>query len=149
VRPGEFMALMGPSGSGKTTLVSVIGGRGAAGLKVDGSILYNGAPLSRAIKRDVGYVLQDDLLFDSLTVQETLIYAARLRLPRDVSLCAPRRRLSHLAHRRACNCLSACCVLGSTVAACCQAVRAHVFCCTQAVLNCGRHDTKCARVQAG
>ena len=88
-RPGQFMALMGPSGSGKTTLVSVIGGRTAASMRVEGDILFNGRPLSRRIKRDVGFVLQDDLLFDSLTVHETLLYAARLRLPRTMSMCFP------------------------------------------------------------
>ena len=87
-RPGDFMALMGPSGSGKTTLVTALGGRTADSLKVEGEILFNGAPLSRRLKRDVGFVLQDDLLFDSLTVNETLLYAARLRLPRDMPMCA-------------------------------------------------------------
>ena len=89
-RPGQFMALMGPSGSGKTTLVSVIGGRMAEAMNVEGNILFNGRPLSRKIKRDVGFVLQDDLLFDALTVNETLMYAARLRLPRTTSMCVTR-----------------------------------------------------------
>jgi ABC-type multidrug transport system ATPase subunit len=79
---------MGPSGSGKTSLVSVIGGRKADKMTVSGTILFNGRPLSRQIKRNVGFVLQEDLLFDSLTVHETLLYAARLRLPSDMHMCA-------------------------------------------------------------
>ena len=77
------------AGSGKTTLVGCIGGRTSNALTTEGDILFNGEPLSRKIKRDIGFVLQDDLLFDSLTVHETLLYAARLRLPRDIPLCAP------------------------------------------------------------
>ncbi|CAG9464710.1 unnamed protein product [Pedinophyceae sp. YPF-701] len=85
VSPGEMMALMGPSGSGKTSLLSILGGRAAAAVRVEGRLQYNGAPLVKATKRTMGFVHQDDLLFDSLTVYETLHYAARLRLPRDMS----------------------------------------------------------------
>lgn len=80
---------MGPSGSGKTTLLSVIGGRAPRTMTTTGNVLFGGRTLSRRVKRSIGYVLQDDLLFDSLTVEETLLYAARLRLPSSVSLCAP------------------------------------------------------------
>ena len=44
----------------------------------------NGAPYDNAeLKRIAGYVMQDDLLNGFLTVRETLMYTARLRLPRD------------------------------------------------------------------
>jgi ATP-binding cassette subfamily G (WHITE) protein 2 len=43
----------------------------------------NGAPYDNAeLKRIAGYVMQDDLLNGYLTVEETLIYTAKLRLPR-------------------------------------------------------------------
>lgn len=80
---------MGPSGSGKTSLVSAIGHRSPQSVAVSGTILFNGLTLTREIKRNVGFVLQDDLLYDSLTVDETLLYAARLRLPRTMPLCGP------------------------------------------------------------
>jgi len=44
-------------------------------------VLYNDAPYSKFIKRRTGFVTQDDVLFANLTVKETLVYAARLRLP--------------------------------------------------------------------
>jgi hypothetical protein len=46
-------------------------------------------PLSHQVKRNIGYVLQDDLLFDALTVEETLLYTARLRMSKDIPLCVP------------------------------------------------------------
>eukprot|EP00884_Botryococcus_braunii_P008026 jgi/Botrbrau1/17224/Bobra.0621s0002.1 len=84
-KPGEVLALMGPSGSGKTSLLSILGGRVPGGVKVDGEISYNGAKLSKSSKRHVGFVLQDDLLYENLTVYETLYYAAMLRLPRTMT----------------------------------------------------------------
>eukprot|EP00878_Enallax_costatus_P009038 GHUV01009450.1.p1 GENE.GHUV01009450.1~~GHUV01009450.1.p1 ORF type:complete len:320 (+),score=81.64 GHUV01009450.1:240-1199(+) len=79
VRPGEVLALMGPSGSGKTSLLTVLGGRSA--MKYKGHVTVNGAPYTKATRRRIGFVLQDDVLFESLTVKETLTYAALLRLP--------------------------------------------------------------------
>lgn len=79
VRPGELLAMLGPSGSGKTTLLSALAGRLPG--KVSGIISYNGQPYSSFIKRKTGFVTQDDVLYPHLTVIETLIYAALLRLP--------------------------------------------------------------------
>ncbi|KAL6901819.1 hypothetical protein ACP4OV_004695 [Aristida adscensionis] len=84
--PGEVLALMGPSGSGKTTLLSILGGRasGAAGA-VEGCISYNDEPYCKSLKRRIGFVTQDDVLFTHLTVKETLTYAALLRLPKTMT----------------------------------------------------------------
>lgn len=79
-RPGEMVVMLGPSGSGKTTLLKVLGGR-LKSSKVEGTVLYNDEPHSKFIKRRTGFVTQDDVLFANLTVKETLVYAARLRLP--------------------------------------------------------------------
>ncbi|KAG2543366.1 hypothetical protein PVAP13_9NG742000 [Panicum virgatum] len=84
VSPGEVLALMGPSGSGKTTLLSILGGR-AGGGAVEGCVSYNDEPYSKSLKRRIGFVTQDDVLFTHLTVKETLTYAALLRLPRTMT----------------------------------------------------------------
>lgn len=83
VLPGEMLAMMGPSGSGKTTLLTALGGR--LGGKLTGTITYNGRPFSSSMKRNMGFVTQDDVLYPHLTVAETLVYTALLRLPRTLT----------------------------------------------------------------
>lgn len=83
VRPGEILAMLGPSGSGKTTLLSALGGRLEG--KVSGSILFNGHSFGKSMKRKTGFVTQDDVLYPHLTVKETLLYAALLKLPRGMT----------------------------------------------------------------
>ncbi|KAJ0750908.1 putative ABC transporter, AAA+ ATPase domain, ABC-2 type transporter [Helianthus annuus] len=83
VLPGEMLAMLGPSGSGKTTLVTALGGR--LGGKLGGSITYNGKPFSSIIKRNTGFVTQDDVLYPHLTVTETLVFTALLRLPNSLT----------------------------------------------------------------
>eukprot|EP00253_Pinus_taeda_P001194 PITA_01194 len=79
----QILALMGPSGSGKTTLLKIIGGRIQG--KLTGSLTYNGVPYSNALKRRIGFVTQEDILYDKLTVYETLLFAAKLRLPSNMN----------------------------------------------------------------
>ncbi|KAE8703451.1 ABC transporter G family member 21 [Hibiscus syriacus] len=79
VCPGEILAMLGPSGSGKTTLLTALGGRLTG--ELSGKITYNGQPFCGAIKRRVGFVAQDDVLYPHLTVTETLLFTALLRLP--------------------------------------------------------------------
>lgn len=71
---------MGPSGCGKTTLLNVLAHRdAAAGAKVDGMTLVNGVGQSpEAFRRISSYVEQEDALIGSLTVRETMSFAARL-----------------------------------------------------------------------
>ena len=71
--PGTITALMGPSGSGKTTLLSVLGGRGQGLALQDGAVEFLGAepgePMragSKAVKRRLGFVTQDEVLFDDV-----------------------------------------------------------------------------------
>ncbi|KAJ4767266.1 ABC transporter-like protein [Rhynchospora pubera] len=84
VESGEILALMGPSGSGKTTLLKILGGRMQNGL-IKGHIRYNDVPYGPSLKRRIGFVTQDDVLFPQLTVHETLVFAALLRLPACMS----------------------------------------------------------------
>ena len=78
------MALMGPSGCGKTTLLNVLARRPAtSGAKVMGESYVNGGKMdSRAFGRITSYVEQEDALIGSMTVRETLKFAADLSLPR-------------------------------------------------------------------
>lgn len=84
VRAGEMIAIMGPSGSGKTTLLNTLAHRAAAaGATTHGDILVNGQVMNWQYLRHLSaYVEQEDALIGSLTVRETMDFAARLALPR-------------------------------------------------------------------
>ena len=73
---GELLAIMGGSGTGKTTLLSLLNGS----LKPqEGSITINGHDISEpAAKNLIGFVPQDDLLIEELTVYQNLWYTAKL-----------------------------------------------------------------------
>ncbi|TKY69426.1 ABC transporter G family member 21 [Spatholobus suberectus] len=83
VGPGEVMAMLGPSGSGKTTLLTALAGRLIG--KLSGAVTYNDHPLSSSMRRSIGFVSQDDMLYPHLTVLETLTYAAMLKLPKSLT----------------------------------------------------------------
>jgi ABC-type multidrug transport system ATPase subunit len=84
VEAGEMLALMGPSGSGKTTLLNVLAHRHATPkAAVQQTLFINGAPTTLAYFRKLSsYVEQEDALVGSLTVRETLYFAAQLALQR-------------------------------------------------------------------
>ncbi|KAJ5340242.1 hypothetical protein N7541_009366 [Penicillium brevicompactum] len=86
VHQGEFVALMGPSGCGKTTLLNVLARRTAAArATVFGETYVNGDKVdSKTFGRITSYVEQEDALIGSLTVRETLKFAADLSLPSEV-----------------------------------------------------------------
>ncbi|KAI8147379.1 hypothetical protein BJV82DRAFT_595272 [Fennellomyces sp. T-0311] len=93
VRPGEVLAIMGPSGSGKTTLLDILANRTKTGT-VTGDVYVNGHTLSSAeYKRLIGYVDQEDTMIPTLTVYETILYSALLRLPRSMSTAAKKFRV--------------------------------------------------------
>ena len=87
VKPGEVMAIMGPSGAGKTTLMSLLAGREKKlGTRLtQGSVTVNGQPLDKQVRRNIGYVPQEDKLFCWLTVRQTLQFYGHLRLSDDIS----------------------------------------------------------------
>ncbi|CAA2949090.1 ABC transporter G family member 29 [Olea europaea subsp. europaea] len=84
-RPGVLTALMGVSGAGKTTLMDVLAGRKTGGY-IDGDIGISGFPkIQETFARISGYCEQNDIHSPQVTVQESLIYSAFLRLPKEVS----------------------------------------------------------------
>uniref|UniRef100_A0A8D8I2D0 ATP-binding cassette sub-family G member 4 n=1 Tax=Culex pipiens TaxID=7175 RepID=A0A8D8I2D0_CULPI len=83
-RSGRLSAIMGPSGAGKSSLMNVLSGFKTSGVK--GRILINNEVIERAKYRQlVAYTTQDVPLLQNITVQETLHYAADLKLPSRVT----------------------------------------------------------------
>lgn len=76
--PGRLIGIMGASGSGKTTLLNVL-----AGIEKPskGEVLINGINIHterEKIEGVIGYIAQDDILFEDLTVFENLYFNAQL-----------------------------------------------------------------------
>jgi ABC-type multidrug transport system ATPase subunit len=83
-RPGVLTALMGVSGAGKTTFMDVLAGRKTGGY-IEGDIRISGyAKKQETFARISGYCEQYDIHSPNVTVKESLLYSAWLRLPRDV-----------------------------------------------------------------
>ena len=75
---GRMVGIMGASGAGKSTLLGVLNGTNPP---FDGEVLINGVNIHKEkeqIKGLIGYVSQDDLLIEELTVFENLYYNAKL-----------------------------------------------------------------------
>ncbi|GER49900.1 ABC transporter family protein [Striga asiatica] len=95
VGPGELLALLGPSGSGKTTLLTTLGGRRLTG-SLSGQVAYNGLPFAGRVRRRTGFVAQDDVLYPNLTVFETLLFTALLRLPESLTRAEKARQVDEV-----------------------------------------------------
>ncbi|RZC21471.1 ABC transporter G family member 39 isoform D [Glycine soja] len=89
-RPGILTALVGVSGAGKTTLMDVLAGRKTGGY-TEGSVSISGYPKNQAtFARISGYCEQNDIHSPHVTVYESLLFSAWLRLPSDVNAQTPR-----------------------------------------------------------
>ena len=84
-RPGILTALMGVSGAGKTTLMDVLAGRKTGGY-TEGNITISGYPKKQeTFARISGYCEQNDIHSPHVTVYESLVYSAWLRLSPEVN----------------------------------------------------------------
>ena len=83
--PGEFIAFVGGSGAGKSTFMKAISGvvkPTSGNVLINGSDLYNNYSV---LKNLIGYVPQDNIIYDDLSLFDMLKYAADLRMPEDAS----------------------------------------------------------------
>ncbi|MCL1918109.1 MAG: ATP-binding cassette domain-containing protein [Peptococcaceae bacterium] len=96
IRPGEMIAIVGGSGAGKSTVMNCLNGYTQP---TSGHVLVNGLDLYEnfdTMKNIIGFVPQSDIVFDNLTVYDMLLYAAQLRLPKDVSAPERLRRIEEV-----------------------------------------------------
>ena len=76
---GSLWGVMGASGAGKSTFVNVLMGKQAC---TGGTTKINGVPGDiKKYKKIIGYVPQDDIVLPELTVRESILHSARIRLP--------------------------------------------------------------------
>jgi ABC transport system ATP-binding/permease protein len=86
IEPGQLVALVGGSGAGKSTLMKTLLGIEPT---TSGAVYLNGDNLHQHFnlyRSHIGYVPQDDIIHQNLTVEEVLLYACKLRLPPDINL---------------------------------------------------------------
>ena len=104
--PGRMLAIMGPSGSGKTSLLNALAGqvKGGSSASLTGKLLIDGnvcGGANQVAGLRVAYVRQEDIFYTQMTVRETLLFAARLRLPARVPLAEKERRVDELIEKLA------------------------------------------------
>ena len=92
VTPGEFVAVIGPSGCGKSTLLSLISGLVTP---TEGAVLIDGKPVTGP-SRKVGYMLQQDYLFEWRTILENTLLGAEIQ---GVPMAKARERAAQLLTR--------------------------------------------------
>jgi ABC-type multidrug transport system ATPase subunit/pSer/pThr/pTyr-binding forkhead associated (FHA) protein len=105
-KPREFIVIVGQSGGGKSTLLDAISGYRPA---THGQVLINDVDAYKnfdAIRNNIGYVPQRDIIHMELTVYQAMDYAARLRMPPDTTSKERHRRIMEvlddldLTHRK-------------------------------------------------
>jgi pSer/pThr/pTyr-binding forkhead associated (FHA) protein len=92
-QPREFIVVVGQSGGGKSTLVDSIAGYRPA---THGKVFVNDIDVYQnfdAIRNEIGYVPQKDIIHMELTVYQALDFAAQLRMPKDTT---PAERHRHI-----------------------------------------------------
>ena len=96
IKPCELVAIIGGSGAGKSTVMNMISGYS---MPSSGSVMVNGVDLYEnfdALKNIIGYVPQSDIVYDNLTVYDMLSYAAKLRLPKDITNIERKQIIDHV-----------------------------------------------------
>lgn len=81
----EFVAIIGGSGAGKTTLMTAMSGFDT---DVTGNVYCNGINLRenfQTLKNVIGFVPQQDIIYENLTLKKMLYYTAKLKMPEDTS----------------------------------------------------------------
>lgn len=91
--PGEITAIMGASGAGKTSFLDILARKNKRGV-TGGDFLVNGEKVGDAeFKSVVGFVDQEDTMLSTLTVHETILTSALLRLPKGMGRAAKEQKV--------------------------------------------------------
>ena len=99
IHQGDKIGIVGINGTGKSTLLKCISG---CTEYTEGSVLIQGEDIRsgyESIRRLMGYVPQQDIVYDDLTLEKKLYYSAGLRMPRDASRQEMRERIREVIHK--------------------------------------------------
>ena len=99
VGAGQLLAVMGPTGSGKTTFLNSVAHRLDADLEYSGKVRFGGQAWTKDRKSQLGFVEQDDIVIDVLTVRQSLRFVAELRLPHAMPLAARVHKIDAVVRR--------------------------------------------------
>ncbi|KXS20281.1 P-loop containing nucleoside triphosphate hydrolase protein [Gonapodya prolifera JEL478] len=83
-KPGESLAIIGPSGAGKTTMLDILAQQKSLGT-VSGEVLVNGRKPDAFFGKRAGYIFTAMAHIPTMTVHETLTFAAECRMPREAT----------------------------------------------------------------
>ncbi len=81
----EFVAIIGGSGAGKTTLMTAMSGFDS---DVTGDVFCNGINLRenfQTLKNIIGFVPQQDIIYENITLKKMLYYTAKMKMPEDTT----------------------------------------------------------------
>ncbi len=96
IEPNDFVAIIGGSGSGKTTIMNAMSGFEKA---TSGKVYINSVDLYKnykVLKNLIGYVPQQDIIYENLTLVKMLEYSAKLRMSDDVSQEEIKKRIAEV-----------------------------------------------------
>ncbi len=96
IKRGDFVAIVGGSGCGKSTILNELNGSEPAD---EGSVTLDGTDLYanyRMLKSSIGYVPQQDIVYDNLRLEDMLAYAAKLRMQPDTTKEERRARVDEV-----------------------------------------------------
>ena len=96
IEPNTFVAIIGGSGAGKSTVMNAMSGFEQA---TSGHVFLNQMDLYQnyaIAKNTIGYVPQQDIIYENLSLRKMLSYSAKLRMPADVQPEEQERRIDEV-----------------------------------------------------
>ncbi len=96
IKSNDFVAIIGGSGAGKTTLMNAISGFDQ---KCSGTVYFNGHELRKEfgqLKDLIGYVPQQEIIYENLTLHNMLRYTAKMKMSNDTDNAEVENRIAEV-----------------------------------------------------